>query len=117
MSRPTERDLQLLNMPTIASQMPVTFENGSVWDGFKGECQGCGKTLPDADLRGAVVRHGKSMAAIEASGVCRECLLLTRFVYRLHDDRRITGPRGNRWLTWELRPKGFLGRIRSIIGM
>lgn len=110
----TARDLQLLDMATIASQMPLAFQNGAVWETFKGECKACGQTLPDHCLRGRLSVHNSQMAVVEASGVCYECKLLTRFIYRLHDDMRITGPRDDRWMTWKARPS-LIDRIRSAI--
>ena len=103
-------------MPSIASQMPVQFQNGAVWEEFRAECKGCGQTLPHELVRGLLARQTPRMASIEASGVCRECKLLTRFVYRLHDDMTITGPRNGRWLTWGGKPRGWVERLRSAIG-
>ena len=84
------RDKELLEMPSIASQMPVIFPNGAQWCELECECKGCGKALPENLVRGAVVRQNEHMASIEASGVCHECRLLTRYCYRLHDDMRRT---------------------------
>lgn len=115
MPRPSERDFELLDMPTVSSQLPVRFDNGAEWDKFKGECQGCGRELPDDALHGAVVRQTASMYSIEASGVCTDCMLLTRFVFRLYDDMRITGPRGGQWLTWGGKSKSLWSRICSAL--
>ncbi|KAI3488603.1 hypothetical protein L1887_47372 [Cichorium endivia] len=54
--KPTQRDLDLLAMPSIASQLPVCFENKTAWHEFVGECRGCNQPIPDEHLRGAVTR-------------------------------------------------------------
>lgn len=110
----TSRDLQLLEMATIASQMPLTFDNGSIWEVFKGECNGCGQSLPDRCLRGRVIPQTPQIFSIEASGVCHECRLLTRFIYRLHDDMSITGPRADGWQKWVAR-RSWMDRFRAAI--
>lgn len=111
----TTRDRKLLDMPSIASQMPVQFANGAHWYELECECRGCGKVLPEEQVRGAVVRHDR-MASIEASGVCHDCRLLTRFVYRLHDDMRITGPREDGWRTWGGQRVTLFQRLKSVFG-
>lgn len=117
MTSPNKRDLELLDMPSIASQMPVVFANGAQWEGLQCECQGCNRVLPENDVRGAVIKQSEHMVAIEASGVCVGCNLLTRFVYRLYDDMRITGPRESGWQTWGGKKPSLLQRIRQFIRM
>jgi hypothetical protein len=102
-------------MPTVASQMPVTFSNGSSIHQFKGECSGCDCELVDDSVHGAVVKHSGSMFAVEACGVCHDCNLVTRFVYRFHDDMTITGPRGNGWHTWGGKKSTWLESLRQFI--
>lgn len=72
-------------MPPIAQQLPVVFANGSRWDELDGECGGCGQPIPPQLLRGRVSRPIESVVVIEAAGVCRECALLSRFHFRLHN--------------------------------
>ena len=112
----TPRDLELLKMPTIASQMPVSFTNGAIWSDLKGECKNCGCELPDHSVRGHVAQQTPKMFSVEAVGVCDSCRLITRFLYRLHDDMRITGPRDGRWQTWMPRSTLF-ERVRTLIGI
>lgn len=115
-AKPNPRDIELLTMRTIASQFPVTFDNGAVWNKLTCACRGCGETLPDDQVRGAIIRRSEHMASIEASGVCYPCNLLTRYVYRLYDDRRITGPRNGQWQTWYAKPPSVFQRIRRSLG-
>lgn len=114
---PTDRDIELLRMPAIAAQMPVVFENGMQWSELRGTCAGCSREIPAEHLRGAIARHNAHMAAVEAVGICFECKLLTRFVYRLHDDHRITGPRQGRWVEWRPKPsvlEQLIGWLRAL---
>lgn len=112
-----QRDRDLLAMPAISSQMPVTFENGAKWYELMGECKGCGHELPDNLVRGMVTRQTPHMVSVEAAGICHECKLVTRFVYRLHDDMKITGPRDGKWLTWGGKRPGFLTKFRAMLGV
>lgn len=97
---PLERRMDLLSRADIASQLPVAFANGMVWREVTGDCNRCGQEIPAACFRGVVARPLASVATVEAVGVCG-CGAITCFHYRLHDDRRITGPdRAGRWRTW-----------------
>lgn len=117
MSQPlSQRDHDLLKMPSITSQMPVSFENGAQWSELKGECKGCGCELPNDAVRGHVARQTHHMVSVEAAGVCHDCKLVTRFVYRLHDDMRITGPRDGRWLTWGAKRSSWWTQLRAVLG-
>lgn len=110
------RDLQLLKMPTIETQMPVRFNNGAEWTELKGECKGSGCTLPEANMRGSVLMPFPNVAVVEAVGVCHDCKLVTRFLYRLHDDMRITGPRNGKWLEWDTKTS-FVDKLRTYVGL
>lgn len=109
----SHRNLELLAMPTIASQMPVVFANGNVWMDIKCECLECKATLPSGWVTGIVSRPIPGVAVIEATGVCNDCRLVTTFDYRLHDDMRVTGPREDGWHTWKVRPT-LWDRIRAL---
>lgn len=110
----TPRQRELLDMTTIASQMPVEFENGSRWDEFKGECKICGRVLPDDFVTGIVSRHGRSVAIVEAIGACPDCVVATPYDYRLHDDMRLTGLREEGWCTW-MPKQTFWQRILNLL--
>ena len=110
----TARERELLGMASIASQMPVELPNGAGWTAFTGECAFCHRDIPDDLLRGTIIRPLPSVAVVEAVGVCPDCKIATTFLYRLHDDLRITGPRKGGWRTW--RPKlSFLDRLKRLL--
>lgn len=111
MKKATERDLQLLEMAPLASYLPLTYRNGACWESLKCECQGCDKPLDDNLVRGIVVKHGDHMVAVEASGVCHECRLITRFVFRLYDDMRLSALTKNGWETWGRKRESFWERM------
>ena len=106
----TPRDLELFEMPTVISQFPIAFANGSECEEMDGECNACGKTLSREILRGLVSRPIETVAVIEAVGVCDTCKVFTRFYLRIHDDLRVTAPRENAWRTWHPEPS-FLERL------
>lgn len=84
------RDIELIEMPTIASQMPVEFENGQTWQDLEGRCAGCGEDIPSGFMRGAVIRQALRCYTVEAVGVCASCRSGTSFLVRLHDDGSLT---------------------------
>jgi hypothetical protein len=100
----TQRDRELLAMPSVISQFPIAFAHDSVWEKFDGECSCCGKTLHREHVRGSVARPIPSVATVESVGVCGDCKLVTRFDYRLHEDMRLTGRREDGWNTWKATP-------------
>ncbi len=112
----TAHDHELLAMPAIASQFPVQFANGAVWETLTGDCKGCSCKIEPAKLRGCVNRPYPHVAVVEAVGVCRDCKLLTRFLYRLHDDMRISGPRDGKWLEWRAK-SSLLDRLRKFVDL
>ena len=112
----SERHLELIRMPSIASQMPVRFANGAVWSEMTGHCKSCGRLLPAEFFCGAVTRPMESVAVIEAVGACTHCKLLTQFDYRLHDDMTVTGQSDRGWARWDFRrPRGLLSRPSRLI--
>ena len=96
----SERERQLLAMPSIDSQFPVTFANGVSVTGLTGSCNLCCKEIPADLLRGVVSRPFPSTVVVEAVGACPDCRVATPFLYRMHDDKRITGPSKHGWQTW-----------------
>lgn len=110
----SQRDRELLAMPSVISQFPIAFAHNSVWEEFDGECSCCGKTLHRDYVRGCVARPIPSVATVEAVGVCSDCKLLTRFNYRLHDDMRLTGQREGGWKTWKAAPT-IWDRLASMV--
>lgn len=109
----TPRERELLGMETIASQMPIKFSNGDCWTDFTGECNFCDREIPDDLLRGSVTRPLPSVAVVEAVGVCPHCRIATTFLYRMHDDMRITGLREEGWCTWKP-TKSLLERLQGL---
>jgi hypothetical protein len=110
----TPRDRQLLVMPSIGSQMPIEFGNGARWTELVFACRSCERRLPANMVRGSLTRPMESVAVVEAIGVCDACQIGTRFLYRLHDDMRITGPREGRWVTW-IAPRTAIARALGTI--
>lgn len=100
----TQRERALLTMPSITSQMPIEFKNGAIWTEFTGECKFCKKDVPAELLCGSVTRPIETVAVVEAVGVCPECRIATPFLYRMHDDMRLTGPCEDGWKTWRAEP-------------
>lgn len=100
-----EYQRELLSLQPIATQMPVIFENGASWSKFTGHCASCGQPINPYLLRGRVTRPMNNVAVIEAIGVCPPCRLATTYLYRLHDDMRLTGrDRSGRWHEWRQNP-------------
>ncbi len=110
----SQRQWELLAMPSIDSQFPVTFENGAVWEAITGHCSGCNKDIDPTLLRGRVTSPIGNVAVVEAVGVCHECKLVTEYLYRLHDDMRITGfNKKGQWVSWH--PMSFMDKMRQFL--
>lgn len=110
----SKRERELLGMDSIASQMPVEFPNGACWTELIGECKFCRREIPDDLLRGSVTRPLPSVTVVEAVGVCPDCRIATPFLYRMHDDRRLTGPCDGGWCTWMAKPS-LWERFKSLL--
>ena len=106
----TARDMELLQKPTIAEQMPIQFDNGFRWTQLSCNCYRCGAVISDDRVKGLLVRHNPQLVVLEAIGECKSCNLFTRFLYRLYDDKRIMAPRKGKWVTWQVRPASPLTR-------
>lgn len=118
----TDRERELLTLPSIASQMPVRFANGARWASFDGQCRGCGHYILSHLLTGRITSVVPSCATLEAAGICRDCRLVTLFLYRLHDDMRLVGQTERGWVTWARKPSSsdrvwrwFVRRCRGML--
>lgn len=112
----SERQHQLLAMPTIESQLPVVFNNGVRWTHCTFECVNCKRDLPDSDVHGELSRNFPKVAILEAVGWCEPCRLVTAYNWRLHDDLRLTGKRDGRWVTWRMKPS-LWGRFTRFLSL
>lgn len=96
----TQRDIELTKMPPLSEQFPIVFNNGYTFTGISGHCKACQRTIEDGLFSGQVSQHNEHMYSVEGVGICEPCKTLTRFVYRLYDDKRIVTPKNGRWLTY-----------------
>lgn len=113
------RDRELIEMPSLASQLPITFSTtAATWTEIEGKCEGCGRIFSSAYLRGHVQRPTPSVATMEAIAICTDCKLLTRFVFRLYDDLRMMVYRDGHWKTFCGRPRALWMRAaRWVFGL
>lgn len=92
---------KLFEMPSIAEQMPVVFDNGNGWEDFDGYCGTCDKEIKPDLLRGSVTKPFSNVAVLHAVGVCQDCDKCTCYNYRLYPDMRISGIVGDKWAEWK----------------
>lgn len=109
------RDIELIEMPTIASQMPVEFENGQTWQDFEGRCAGCGEDITSGFMRGAVIRQALRCYTVEAVGVCASCRSGTSFLVRLHDDGSLTTQVDGVWHRTARGQQGLFSWLGSLL--
>ncbi|MEY2117321.1 hypothetical protein [Rhodanobacter sp. FW106-PBR-R2A-1-13] len=107
----SNRDNELLAMPPIDGQFPVTFDDGTVWTAVNGACRGCGIEFGREAMHGAVWRSMPGVAEVEAVALCHPCHLLTRFRFRLHPYRRLSWHSGAGWVQGYA-PLSWLARLR-----
>lgn len=101
----TAAEQEMLHAPSIASQLPVVFENNVRFDRIDAKCVGCGEAIPAEHLRGTITRPFPSVAIMDAIGYCESCNLLSPVHYRLHSDSRLSGrAKDGRWAQWKMRP-------------
>jgi len=108
-------DLAILDEPTLASQLPVTFDNGAQWQQISSSCAECGEYIgPDA-IRARLTRVIPTVISMDALAHCAFCDLWTPVRYRFRDDMsfdgRIPGG-GGAWGKWLPRREG---RLRSFL--
>ena len=103
----TDRHKELLGMPTIASQLPVIFNNGMKWTVINCSCSGCNADIPHEKVRGSFSMAFPRVAVLNAVGVCDACKLLTEYSWRLHEDRRITVLTNQGWKTRKAHPTAW----------
>lgn len=115
----SDRERELMEMPSIESQMPINFKIGSMFTEVNGYCAKCEKLVDAGLLRGVIHRPFENVAVVEAVCACLSCRLLTPLNLRLHDDMRLTGLRDGKWVTWKGSPslwdkaRGYLERWLS----
>lgn len=85
-NRMTKNQLKILGMPSIASQLPVRFDNGYILENFEGRCCNCETPIKPDSLHGSVVQQIQSTATIEAVGLCDRCKIAVPFIMRVRDD-------------------------------
>lgn len=81
--------------PSIAGCFPLTLPGGGKVDTFSGHCAKCDEEIPDADLRGSVIKVIPTVATISAVGLCRKCSCLTPFHHRI---RAVDGHLQSEWI-------------------
>lgn len=111
----SKETIELLEQPSIASQLPIVFNEDGQWDEFSGECNGCHKPIPQEALRGTIDRSWPNVATVTAAGFCRPCLLVTPFKFRVHSDMRMTFPRNGVWHEATPQPDGLWQQLLQFI--
>jgi hypothetical protein len=114
-----------LAMPTVASQMPLRFDNGTTCSTIAGQCDACGHQMDANVLRGRLVSQSPQVIVLEAAGTCPRCDGRSLFDYAIHDDGRIerlrwgtsATPIGRarvlRWVAWGSLSLGALSVVMA----
>lgn len=112
----SDRQLELIGMKTIASQMPIRLAGGKRLINVNGRCGACKHELPDEQVTGIITYPLPTVAVMEAVGVCHKCEVVTSYDYRFHDDLRITGLSNGSWKSWVSRRRpSFWRRIIDLL--
>jgi hypothetical protein len=106
----TSEQRKLLAAPTIESQMPIKFQNGTTLTDWGGYCLVCEEPIQPDQLRGNITQVLPSVATIDAVGICPACNLLTPFHIRIRDTLAMEWQENNgQWLVQDssgIRPLG-----------
>ncbi len=110
------RTFELLEMDTIESQFPVSFDDGGGYPLFVAYCAQCNHPIENQHLRGVVSRSRHDQYTIEAAGACFTCNIATPVHYRLHQDGTMTGisPDSGEWTSWDTRPGLWRGMLHAL---
>ncbi|WP_224962803.1 hypothetical protein [Geomonas subterranea] len=84
----TPEMLELFEKPTIASQLPIVFDNGHIFARFEGGCTVCRAPVDAEDIHGVITRPFPRVAIVQAIGACRSCKIYVPFFMRYKDDGR-----------------------------
>lgn len=103
----TDEHRALLTCPTVASQLPVKFNNGFSFTGMTGHCTGCKQPIADDAMFGKMDFHPNQMVEVHAIGCCPTCKLATLFLYRMYDDARFLTYQNDGWYEGKLRRSRF----------
>lgn len=99
----TDEHRALLACPTVASQLPVKFNNGFSFTGMTGHCSRCNQPIADEAMFGKMLFRPNQMVEVHAIGCCTECKLATMFLYRMYDDARFMTYRNDGWYHGQMR--------------
>lgn len=91
-------DFELWSLPALGDQLPIRFDNGSIWHGFTVKCFNCSEPIGESCLRGRISRPVTSISIIEARGYCKHCSALTRVHLRVTDQKQISLYHNGRWI-------------------
>jgi len=97
----SERDFYK-NNTSIAKQMPVKFKNGFELMNIAFNCHVCGNTLPHDRVHGQVRPVNDGLTVIDAAGACLQCKVMTRYLYRVRDNKVIQYPGRRTWVETNL---------------
>lgn len=108
----TEFQQELLKMPTIGSQMPVSFEDTefSVQQ-FMTSCGCCKSAIGGEHVHGSITRPMPVVAVVEAVAICPQCNAATQVKTRFHSDHRITFLSRTGWVVMEARAPSFMDKL------
>ena len=82
----TDEDKELFKCPAVITQLPIMFETGLQLLELTGQCAGCKRLIHNDLFRGRVNTGFRGVAVVEAVGVCKQCKLVTRFLFRFKKD-------------------------------
>lgn len=93
----SKRQLEMAEMPTIASQLPVKAGRIDLTV-FHGSCARCKQTIPEDKLTGTVRSPIDTVTVVEAVGICEPCRLLTPFLMRFRHNGFVEYQQDGKWV-------------------
>ena len=111
------RERELMQMPTLASQTPVVFNESAEFSQLTAYCKMCDHEVPESLVTGKVVHLNAHTASVEGVAVCPACKIATPINYRLHSDGRVSGPSPTtgKWGVWGARNKTLMKYICDLL--
>lgn len=99
----------ILQQPSLASQLPFRFKNGTSMQIISTNCSQCNSEISQENIRGTLVEQNTMTVSLEGHGLCFECHCMSPISARFNNDGTVRYKEGGEWKRANfIRPAGIL---------
>lgn len=118
LKKASKETVERLTSPTIASQFPLAFANGTVIHSppiFI--CPQCRTQMCNDQVHATLSRWPESVITIRAAGVCLQCKIIVPFEFRINDNMELASFYNGKWAIVSLAPQSasLLEKVKNSI--